>query len=501
MAHLGCFVCRVWRQFVKIYKNIGLNFIGNAWSGVLIVLTTPWYISMLGMEGYGLVGFWQLLLYIFLIFDFGLGTSLVKEFAAYRGLNCSDGGYRDLLFSIEKICLAVAVVLMAAILMYAPWIASVWLRLEQISPSDADLALRFMSLSLGSQLLNALYSNGLAGLQKHGAMNFLQMLGNGMRYLGGGGVLYFNGGIVYFFAFQGLSALAVVCLTRVVLLKAIGTKRNLSEAKRTTSIVGLARFSSGMFATSLLGMLLSNTDRIMLSKLVPTSEFGRYTLALAAAGFLQMIVFSFFRTYFPMFAEMKASGEAEKLKAAYFHGCRLVGMAIIPAAAIGWTFSGELIQIWIGREDLLTAQVFRFLIVGTACSSLMWLPAAYQQALGWTSLHISLMAVALLLGTPCALLAIDQFGTVGATSIMLVHGLIEITLGLWLMNRVVFPGENLKWYRGVLIPPLAISLPLVAISKHFMPEQLARVESTLWIGGTCIVLFACIVAMRNRLSQ
>jgi hypothetical protein len=53
----------------------------------------------------------------------------------------------------------------------------------------------------------------------------------------------------------------------------------------------------------------------------------------------------------------------------------------------------------------------------------------------------------------------------GAAALMLTHGLIEITFGLWLMNRVCFPGENLSWYWRVLGVPMLVSAPVVALSK------------------------------------
>ncbi|WP_332671337.1 lipopolysaccharide biosynthesis protein [Aromatoleum sp.] len=486
---------------MSIRKNIGLNFVGNAWNGALIVLTTPWYISMLGMEGYGLVAFWQLLLYIFLIFDFGLGASLLKEFAAYRGGGRPPGAYRTLLGTVERICLAIALLVGVAILFAAPWIASSWLRLEVLPADDAELAVRFMALSVAGQIAGSMYANGLTGLQNHGAMNVLQMLGHGLRYLGGALILYFTGDIAIFFAFQGGASLTMACVTRGVLLRGIGEAPG-QRAERGADVGPvLRRYAFGMFITALLGMLLANTDRILLSKLVATEDLGRYSLAFAGAGFLQMLVFAFYRSYFPLFSHLKASGDVAGLRSAYYQACRLAGLFIVPAAAIGWTFSSELIVVWVGSPDTLASEIFQLLILGSACAGLMWLPAAYQQASGWTSLHSGLMAAALALGAPSAFLAIRSVGAVGGTAMMLVHGAIEITFGLWLMNRVLFPGETMRWYRQVVLVPLVTALPLLLVSKQLMPEDLARWGLASWIAVTCLVLLPCLVATYTILPK
>ena len=79
------------------FKSIGANLIGGGRNGLLIVFATPWYVSLLGMEGYGLVGFWLLMQIVLSLCDLGLGATLIQELAASKGhLDC-NGRRRDLL--------------------------------------------------------------------------------------------------------------------------------------------------------------------------------------------------------------------------------------------------------------------------------------------------------------------------------------------------------------------------------------------------------------------
>ena len=256
-----------------------------------------------------------------------------------------------------------------------------------------------------------------------------------------------------------------------------------------------------MFLTALCGLLLANVDRIVLSKLVPAEDFGRYTLAFTAAGLLQMVILAFYRSYFPRFSELKASGDDAGLKKTYYQGCRYVGAVIVPTAVAACVFAPELFRIWMGSSDETVIAVFRLLIVATTCSGLMWLPAALQQAVGWTRLHVSLMILALCLGLPCLVLGIKAFGTVGATAMMLVHGAIEITLGLWLMNRVLYPGDNLRWYGLVVISPLAAAVPLALASAAYMPTDMGRPASFVWMAATGIIMLLSTIALDRRLGN
>jgi O-antigen/teichoic acid export membrane protein len=488
---------------VKIYRSIGLNFIGNAWNGLLIVTTTPWYLAMLGVERYGLVGFWQVLLYVFLVLDWGLGATLVREFARLQGERRGRDAFSQLLHWSERICLPSAVLITVGLASGASWLATDWLQLNTVPVEVGASAIAWMSVSAGVQLMYALYLNGLAGLQRHGAMNLIQILGYSLRYLGGGLVLLFSRDLGMFFAFQGVCMLALAILSRAVLRHAISTiDRPADNRPESIDTRRLWRFATGMFVTSVLGMLLTNTDRLVLSRLVAIEDFGRYSLAITAASFLQMIVFAFYRPYYPMFSELAAHGDKAKLHATYLAACRAVGALVVPVTVLGWMFAPELIRIWLGQPDDTTAALFRWLIVGVSLAGLMWLPAAYQQANGWTRLHVGLMALALALGLPVTIFLVQHAGVQGGVAMMLLHGGIQISLGLLLMNRVYFPGKSQLWYGSVLIRPLILAILLGMLFRYWMPQDLSSVEEGLWIlGASAAVLIGSVIQQRDLLFR
>jgi O-antigen/teichoic acid export membrane protein len=486
----------------KIFKSIGINFVGGVWTGILVVSTTPFYVATLGLERFGLIGFWQLLLFVSVIFDFGLGASLVREFARYKGNNEPDTKYLELLLTLQLVYVLAAVVVGAAIYFAASCLATSWLKLVVISTDEASLVIKLIAVSIALQFITTLYSYGLSGLQKHGAMNAFQMLGNTLKYLGGVVALLIDNSLTFFFAYQVFAAFLVCWLTRRQLMEQMGKpetdRRRVFEFRHVRQ---LSRYSVGMFLTAFCGLLLANVDRIVLSKLAPAEDFGRYTLAFTAAGLLQMVILAFYRSYFPRFSELKASGDDAGLKKTYYQGCRYVGVVIVPTSVAACVFAPELFRIWMGSSDETVIAVFRLLIVATTCSGLMWLPAALQQAVGWTRLHVSLMFLALCIGLPCLVFGIKTFGTVGATALMLVHGAIEITFGLWLMNRLLYPGENLRWYGLVMLSPLAASMPFALTSAAIMPVGMGRPASFAWLAATGIIMLFPAIALDRRLGN
>jgi len=261
----------------------------------------------------------------------------------------------------------------------------------------------------------------------------------------------------------------------------------------------LWRFSAGMAFTMIAGVLLANVDRLFLSKFMPAEELGKYTLAWTATGLLQLGIQPFYRAYFPRFAELLAIGNKVKLREEYYQGCRLMAAFIIPSAMVGWVFAPEIFTVWIGRADKTVVDVFRWLLLGMAGAGLMWLPAAFQQAHGWTRLHAAMIAGALCLGAPGLLWAIRNWGTPGATIVWVIHGLSDITLGLWLMHKRLLPGEFFFWYRTIVLPPLLCSLPIVGLSWCMIPSGLKDWSITAWLGATgALVIMSLITAMNLK---
>jgi len=99
---------------------------------------------------------------------------------------------------------------------------------------------------------------------------------------------------------------------------------------------------------------------------------------------------------------------------------------------------------------------------------------AFQQAHGWTRLHAIMIIVPLIIGLPCLWWAIINWGTPGATIVWVMHGISDVTIGLWLMHRRLLKGEFINWYRKVILPPLISCTLIAGLSLWLMLSQLLR---------------------------
>ena len=482
----------------QLARNVGANTLAVGWNGLLIVLVTPWYVSILGMEGYGLVGFWVLLQVVLALLDLGMGATLVREFASAQSLPDGNARRRNLLRTLEWVYWPLAASLAVLLFVAAGWVARDWLKPQTLPASQVARSVQWMALALGLQLPGALYSSGLIGLQRQGSLARLQMSANTLRHVGGLAVLLWRADPASYFIVQALASGVQTLATRATLSAVLAGADTDRPVFRATLLREVWRFSAGMATTTMAAVLLGNVDRLFLSALLPAAELGKYSVAWTATGLLQLGIQPFYRAYFPRFAELLAVGDRATLRREYYDGCRIVAQMIVPAALIGWVFAPELFRAWMGNADRTSVAAFRLLLVGVGCAGLMWLPAAFQQAHGWTRLHAMMIAGALVIGAGSLWWTIRLWGTVGATSVWLLHGVSDLTLGLWLMHRRLLPGECGHWWRVVLVPPLLYCVPIVAISWLAMPAQLGRWSLALWLGATGLLAMTSLLRLWRK---
>lgn len=477
-------------NFIKfgLIKNVFWNFIGGVWLALLIIVSTPWYISKLGLELYGVLSIWLVFQAMMSFFDFGLGATIIREFASAK--SDEEGNYfkMSLLKTVEIFYWSIAVIIFVFLIVFAIFFSSEWFTFDISKSINIMYIMLLMSCTLFFQFPNVLYLNGLIGLQNHKLMNILQISGNTLRYGMGSLILFFHNDLIWFFSVQIVIAILQTFIARFFLRTSINCTSIYRPAFNFNLLRSSARFSSGMAFTSIAAVLISNIDRIAISKILPASELGKYAIAFTATGLLQLGIQPFYRAFFPRYAELFSFGDQEKLRKEYFFSNKMIAIIIISLGVICLFFAEEIFFSWMNIRDVVIIKAFRLLILGIICSGLGWLPAAMQQAQGWTGLHVKMIFGSILIGLPLMIMAIHFFGIIGGTVVWLIHGISDITLGLWLMHRRIFKGELKKWYRTILIPPILITVPITYVSFLLKPQNLGRFENLIWIIVTGIIL-------------
>lgn len=463
------------------------------------MLVTPLYVSKLGLNLYGIIGIWLVFQAIMNFFDFGLGSTLTKEFSTANLPEKKGVYYLNTLRTIEIVYWSISAICVVLFILLTNVFFSEWINLKFVNIENISTIMLLMFISLFFQFPNILYINGLIGLQRHKLVSILQIIGNTLKF--GVGVLIFlkKADLVVFFCGQIIVASLQTFTVRFFLWKQLSINNSSKASFDFNIIKKVSNFSKNMALTSLLAVLISNTDRLFVFQLLSAEDLGRYSLAFTATGFLQLAIQPFYRSFFPRYSELFSIDKHDILEREYFFSNKLISFLIVSLAVICIVFANEIFFVWMGKIDLSIVLVFRFLIVGIMFSGLGWLPAAFQQAIGWPELHVKMMLLSLVVAIPVLIFSIHYFGLFGASFIWLIHGVVDITLGLWIMHKTVLKGKLIQWYQDILLPPFLFAIPIVLISYFLKPVGLSRINTFIWVGFTTLLILAIIAVMIRKI--
>lgn len=468
---------------MTLKKNTIANYLGQGWAALMGLAFIPVYIRYLGMEAWGLVGFMSMLQAWFTLLDMGLTPTLSREMARFQAGAHDAQSIRDLLRSLEVIYGGVAVAVVGVVWLSAPWISVHWLSTTQLSAASVAQAISIMGLVLSTRMVEQIYRGAIQGLQRQVWLNGAQSILATLRWAGVIGVLaWISPSIEAFFLWQGLvSLLSVAVLARQ-------TYHWLPPGERPArfdmeALVRVRRFAGGMAATTLLTLLLTQVDKLLLSKLVPLEDFGYYTLAASVAGALYFLVTPIASAVSPRLTELVARSEQQVLIDIYHRASQWLAAVLVPVALMMAAFAEPLLYAWTGNVNLAnqTSPLLALLALGTLCNGFMYVPYMTQLAHGWTGFAVRVNIVAVSFIVPAILWAVPRFGAIGAAWAWLALNVGYVLIGMHFMHRRLLPNEKWRWYQDAVFKPLVAGTVAVLVLRQWiiLPQDRAPMAGVL----------------------
>ena len=455
----------------------------------------PVYIRYLGMEAWGLVGFMGMLQAWLTLLDLGLTPTLSREMARFQAGVYSAQSIRDLLRSLEVIYSAVAIAVASIVWVIAPWLAVQWLTATQMSTETLVQSISVMGFVIAARMVEQVYRGAIQGLHRQVWLNGMQSLLATLRWAGAVGVVaWWGGGIAAFFWWQGLVSLLTVAIL------ARQTYRWLPCGERSArfdlgAIIRIRRFAGGMVLTTLLALLLTQVDKILLSKLVSLEEFGYYTFAASAAGALHFLVAPIATAVLPRLTELAAKSEQQVLIDTYHRASQWLAAVLIPAAVVMAAFAEPLLYVWTGNITLAqqAAPLLTLLALGTLCNGIMYVPYMAQLAHDWTGFAVRVNIVAVSFIVPAVLWAVPRYGAIGAAWAWVALNSGYLLIGVHFMHIRLLPGEKWRWYCHAVFAPLIVGTSTVLALKKWVILPQNRIEMVVVLAGIGLLVMAAVI--------
>ena len=486
----------------RVKINVIANLIGQGWTALLQIALVPFYLHFLGVESYALISFYVMLITSVQIFDLGLAQTLNRELARLS-VNPRDAAeMRNLVHTMEIVYWGVVTAVCVALALLMPLIARHVINANQIDPDSLRRVLYMMVIVIMLNWPANLYHSGLMGLQKQVLVNKLRILLSTVTSLGALLVLWLvSPTILMFFSWQIIAGI----LSLVVMAAALRTglpPANGHAKFRPELLSRTWRFAAGVSGLTISALVLTQLDKWILINLLSLEAFGYFSLAIAVANALNLLVTPVFSAIYPRLTVLIAEGKHAVLEGVYHISTQVVAVTVVPAALFLSFYSHEVLLLWTRNEKVAShsGPILSVYVIGTALNGLMHIPYARELARGSTRIFFIFNLVAIAIIGPTVWYFAPHIGALISAIAWVTLNAAYFVIAIPLIHARMARGEQLRWYLRDVIVPAVAAIFVLGAGRVLLPEGLHPIGllATLGVILACAVVAAGLVAPELR---
>ena len=346
---------------------------------VAMMAVFPIYLHFLGYEKYGVWLVLATVLSFAQLGNLGIGQAVMKLVAEEHGRGNIEGIQKYVTTALALLCLSGSLVLIV-VLLFKTQIIGVF----KLSDENAQTALWLLPyigiLSIYVFFVQALNAT-LSGLGRMDLSNYIQSIGRivavtvaTILLFSGRGIesLLIGNTLMYMF----IHIASLICIRRMALIRFLRIG-NL-DAQRGKRILN---FGGAVFGGSVVNMLLSPFNKLMLSRYAGVSSIPIYEIAFTGSMQVRGLIEAGLRALMPEISRLSGNMTRyakDRIAQITRRAMRLIFLFGIPMYGILAIFSSFLLRIWLGDRfvEILPA-AFRIMLIGSFLS-LLGVPAYYN---------------------------------------------------------------------------------------------------------------------------
>lgn len=482
----------------SLKKNIIFNYIGQFYVAFVGVLVLPFYLRFLGAEAYGLIGFFTLLQSCMQLLDMGLTPTLSREVANMRGAEVARQRLATLLRSLEVIFIVIAIAVGVGVFLARHWLVQEWLTIQELDIELVEICIGLMGGMLAARCFSSLYRGGIEGYEHQVWLNQYNIVFSTLRFPGGLSVIWVaDGSLLAFFMFQLVVSIAEVYSIKIRLYKLVFGPEQVAARFSIAEIKRVLPFALGLAYTGGIWVLVTQLDKLLLSKYLPLKEYGYFSLVAVVSSAILLLSGPVSRAALPRMTVLLAQQKEYEMLALYRLATRFVVCIVAPVALVLSLFSYEIIYIWTGDSNAARwiAPVLPLFALGNGLLVIGAFQYYLQYAYGKLKIHVIFNTASAAVSIPLIVYAAIYYGAVGVGYVWL--GLRVVSLLLWTpyVHRVFAAGLHVTWLLKDVLPAILAStagaLLVFYMSQRGFPES--RFLGLSLIVGATMLSFGCAV--------
>lgn len=463
---------------MSLRKNIIANYVSQIYVTIIGIVLLPLYITYMGTEAYGLIGFFTMLQAWFGILDLGLTPTIARETARYHGGSMTALTYRQLLRALTLIFLSIALVGGGVLLFMADYIAVKWLTVETLSLAEVKFAIQIMAISVALRWLCGLYRGVVTGSERLVWLSGFNVVIATFRFIAVFATMSYFGFTAKVFFIHQLGVALIELIGLFITASGLIPKNNILEQAIGWSfkpVKPVLKFALTIAFTSSVWVLVTQTDKLILSGILPLTEYGYFTLAVLVASGIMVISGPVSMAIMPRMARLNAEGKFAQMIQVYRTSTQLVSIIVGSVAIVMSFYAEQLIFVWTGDKYLSdkVAPILRLYVIGNGILAISAFPYYLQYALGSLRYHLTGSAIMVIFLIPAVILGAKYYGAIGAGNVWLTINILYLIFWTGYVHYKLVPGLHFKW---LFFDSLIICVP-VFITLKFLSFFQMNIES------------------------
>jgi len=242
---------------------------------------------------------------------------------------------------------------------------------------------------------------------------------------------------------------------------------------------------------ALLGVILLQADKLILSAIVPLKIFAYYALATMMTEAIILLANPVSNAISPRMAQMVGRHANTHELSTFFHlAAQSINVLIIPLGLMLVIFAHEVLYVYTGSIEIAqtTAWTLAIMAMAKILHANMLIPYALQLASGQLKLSLYTSLVAACVFVPTVYILSDLFLMIGAASAWLLITLGYVFIAMPLLLRQHFKQHAWwPWFKNNLLRPLVWITPFLLLC-HW---GLHHISLSRWPMGFFLLLLGC----------
>ena len=232
------------------------------------------------------------------------------------------------------------------------------------------------------------------------------------------------------------------------------------------------KFSLSIAFTAGIWVLITQTDKIILSGILSLDEYGYFSLAVVAASAITFLSSPVGTVIMPRLARLHAENKTVELKDLYRYGTQLVSVVTGAATLILCLNAEQILLLWTGNMEVVErgSNVLRLYALGYGFIAVGAFPYYLQFAYGNLRLHIIGNILILILLIPLVIFLSYNYGAIGAGYAWLLIHSAYLIIWAWYVHFKFIPKFHHIWLLNDILKPYASMFIVTILFSHLISE-------------------------------